>query len=65
MQGIGFANEPPAESRDDERTRQKIRYKVVHGEMDDKEIEFDVSAQVGVDMTAFLCIPKTILLTAF
>jgi ATP-dependent HslUV protease ATP-binding subunit HslU len=50
MQGIGFANEPPAESRDDERTRQKIRYKVVHGEMDDKEIEFDVSAQMGVEI---------------
>ena len=50
MQGIGFANEPPAESGDDERTRQKIRYKVVHGEMDDKEIEFDVSAQMGVEI---------------
>ena len=48
--GIGFANEPPAESRDDERTRQKIRYKVVHGEMDDKEIEFDVSANLGVEI---------------
>ena len=50
MQGIGFANEPPAESPDDDRTRQKIRYKVVHGEMDDKEIEFDVSAQMGVEI---------------
>ena len=50
MQGIGFANEPPAESPDEDGTRQKIRYKVVHGEMDDKEIEFDVSAQVGVEI---------------
>ena len=56
MQGIGFANEPPAESRDDERTRQKIRYKVVHGEMDDKEIEFDVSAQ----MIATRSVPSTV-----
>ena len=45
--GIGFANEPPPEQPEDDRTRQKIRYKVVHGEMDDKEIEFDVTAQMG------------------
>jgi ATP-dependent HslUV protease ATP-binding subunit HslU len=48
--GIGFANEPPAEDSGDSRTRQKMRYKVVHGEMDDKEIEFDVSAPMGVDI---------------
>ena len=47
--GIGFANEPPPET-DDSRTRQKLRYQVVHGEMDDREIEFDVSAQVGVEI---------------
>ena len=46
-QGIGFANEPPPEEPGDSRTRQKMRYKVVHGEMDDKEIEFDVTAQMG------------------
>ena len=46
-QGIGFANEPAPEEPGDSRTRQKIRWKVVHGEMDDKEIEFDISAQVG------------------
>jgi ATP-dependent HslUV protease ATP-binding subunit HslU len=46
-QGIGFANEPPPEQPEDDRTRQKIRYKVVHGEMDDKEVEFDVSAQAA------------------
>jgi ATP-dependent HslUV protease ATP-binding subunit HslU len=27
-----------------------MRYKVVHGEMDDTEIEFDVSAQMGVEI---------------
>jgi len=48
--GIGFANEPAAEDDSDSRTRQKIRYKLVHGEMDDKEIEFDVSAQAGVEI---------------
>ena len=46
-QGIGFANEPVPEEPGDGRTRQKMRWKVVHGEMDDKEIEFDISAQVG------------------
>jgi len=51
VQGIGFANEPPPEDDDSEsRTRQKMRYKVVHGEMDDKEIEFDVSAQGGIEI---------------
>ena len=50
MQGIGFANEPPAQDDSDSRTRQKLRYKVVHGEMDDKEIEFDVSSQVGFEI---------------
>ena len=50
VQGIGFANEPAPEEPGDSRTRQKMRYKVVHGEMDDKEIEFDVSAQMGVEI---------------
>ena len=48
--GIGFANEPAPEPTGDDATRQKLRYRVVHGEMDDKEIEFDVSAQKGVDI---------------
>jgi len=47
---IGFANEPPPEQTDDSRTRQKLRYKLVHGELDDREIEFDVSAQIGVEI---------------
>ena len=50
VQGIGFANEPADEESGDSRTRQKMRYKVVHGEMDETEIEFDVSTQMGVDI---------------
>jgi ATP-dependent HslUV protease ATP-binding subunit HslU len=48
--GIGFANEPPERDGGDSRTRQKLRYQLVHGEMDDREIEFDVSAQVGIEI---------------
>ncbi len=47
---VGFANEPQAEQGDDNRTRQKLRYQLVHGELDDREIEFDVSAQIGVEI---------------
>ena len=50
MQGIGFANESQPEDDSESRTRQKMRYKVVHGELDDKEIEFDVSAQGGIEI---------------
>jgi ATP-dependent HslUV protease ATP-binding subunit HslU len=49
-QGIGFANEPQAENDTSSATRQKLRYKLVHGELDDREIEFDVSAQIGVEI---------------
>ena len=48
--GIGFANEPAEEQPGDSRTRQKLRYQLVHGELDDREIEFDVSAQAGVEI---------------
>jgi ATP-dependent HslUV protease ATP-binding subunit HslU len=48
--GIGFANEPPAEDSSGERTRQKLRYQLVHRELDDREIEFDVAAQMGVEI---------------
>ena len=48
--GIGFANEPEQEEPEDSRTRQKMRYKLVHGELDDREIEFDVSMQAGVEI---------------
>ena len=47
---IGFANEPEAEEAADNKTRQKFRQKLVHGELDDREIEFDVSAQYGVEI---------------
>jgi ATP-dependent HslUV protease ATP-binding subunit HslU len=47
---IGFANEPPQEDSGDERTRQKLRLQLVHGELDEREIEFDVSAQLGVEI---------------
>jgi ATP-dependent HslUV protease ATP-binding subunit HslU len=49
-QGIGFANEPPSEDDSASKTAQKLRYKLVHGELDDREIEFDVAAQVGVEI---------------
>ena len=47
---IGFANEPPPEDSSDNRTRQKLRAQLVHGELDDREIEFDVAAQFGVEI---------------
>jgi len=46
---VGFANEPAGEPGDN-RTRQKLRYQLVHGELDDREIEFEVSAQAGVEI---------------
>jgi ATP-dependent HslUV protease ATP-binding subunit HslU len=49
-QGIGFTNEPEAEDSGENRTRQKLRYQLVHGELDDREIEFDVSMQGGVEI---------------
>jgi len=48
--GIGFTNEPESEEPGDSGTRQKMRYKLVHGELDDREIEFDVSAQAGIEI---------------
>jgi len=51
---IGFANEPaPAiESTNDSdaSTRQKMLRKLLAGELDEREIEFDVSAQIGVEI---------------
>ena len=49
-QGIGFANEPEPEADTSSKTRQKLRYQLVHGELDDREIEFDISAQMGVEI---------------
>jgi ATP-dependent HslUV protease ATP-binding subunit HslU len=48
--GIGFANEPEQVEPSDSKTRQKMRYKLVHGELDDREVEFDVSVQGGVEI---------------
>ncbi len=51
---VGFANEPLAEREagGDSRaaTRQKMLRKLLAGELDDKEIEFDISAQLGVEI---------------
>ena len=51
---IGFANEPePAnDSSSDSQasTRQKFLRKLLAGDLDDREIEFDVSSQLGVEI---------------
>ncbi len=47
---IGFANEPETEDTGHNRTRQKFHKQLVHGELNDREIEFDVSAQFGVEI---------------
>jgi ATP-dependent HslUV protease ATP-binding subunit HslU len=48
--GVGFANEPREPEETDSATRQKLRRRLVAGELDDREIEFDVSMQVGIDI---------------
>jgi len=51
--GFGFANEPPEPSEAESNTRQKFRKKLREGELDDKEIEVDVSASpMGVEIMA-------------
>jgi len=49
---MGFANEPVDESISDSEasTRQKMLRKLLAGELDDREIEFDVTAQLGVEI---------------
>ena len=51
---IGFANEPApvTESSDDSQasTRQKMLRKLLAGELDEREIEFDVATQIGVEI---------------
>jgi ATP-dependent HslUV protease ATP-binding subunit HslU len=51
---IGFANEPAptteSTSDSDASTRQKMLRKLLAGELDEREIEFDVSAQIGVEI---------------
>ena len=50
----GFANEPEpvADSSSDKQasTRQKMLRKLLAGELDDREIEFDVTSQLGVEI---------------
>ncbi len=48
---VGFANEPPAQ--DHSVTRQKMRDRLLKGELDDREIEIEVAARpVGVEIMA-------------
>jgi ATP-dependent HslUV protease ATP-binding subunit HslU len=49
-QSVGFTNEPPASSDSENATRQKLRRQLMQGELDDREIEFDVSANLGVEI---------------
>ncbi|MEJ2509782.1 MAG: ATP-dependent protease ATPase subunit HslU [Gammaproteobacteria bacterium] len=50
--GFGFANEP-GEAEEDSGTRQKFRKKLREGELDDKEIDVELSAApVGVEIMA-------------
>ena len=49
-QGVGFANEPSDPADQDSATRQKLRRQLVAGELDEREIEFDVSMQIGIDI---------------
>jgi ATP-dependent HslUV protease ATP-binding subunit HslU len=48
--GVGFANEPQDPQASDSDTRQKLRRQLVAGELDEREIEFDISAQIGIDI---------------
>jgi len=47
---IGFANEPAPGQALDERTRQRFRSQLIHGDLDEREIEFDIAAQMGVEI---------------
>ncbi|MEM1080403.1 MAG: ATP-dependent protease ATPase subunit HslU, partial [Pseudomonadota bacterium] len=52
-QTTGFANSPsqPAEA-DSSETRRKLLQKLLAGELNDKEVDIDVSMQIGVDIMA-------------
>jgi len=49
---VGFANEPATdtETSSQSSTRQKMLRKLLAGELDDREIEFDASSQLGVEI---------------
>ncbi|MEM7705972.1 MAG: ATP-dependent protease ATPase subunit HslU [Pseudomonadota bacterium] len=50
-QTMGFANSPTEPVGDNE-TRQKLRRKLRDGELDDREIELEIAANVGVEIMA-------------
>ena len=47
---IGFANEPEPVDDSQSSTRQKMLRKLLAGELDDREIEFDATSQIGVEI---------------
>ncbi|MBS7823737.1 ATP-dependent protease ATPase subunit HslU [Wohlfahrtiimonas chitiniclastica] len=47
---VGFDNEPSAPSTDNSATRQKFREKIIRGELDDKEIEIELTQQHASSM---------------
>ena len=47
---IGFANEPETVDESRASTRQKMLRKLLAGELDDREIEFDATSQIGVEI---------------
>ena len=47
---IGFANEPETVNESQASTRQKMLRKLLAGELDDREIEFDATSQIGVEI---------------
>ena len=47
---IGFANEPEPVDDSQASTRQKMLRKLLAGELDDREIEFDATSQIGVEI---------------
>jgi ATP-dependent HslUV protease ATP-binding subunit HslU len=49
-QGVGFANEPQEPRESESATRQKLRRQLLDGDLDEREIEFDVSMQIGIDI---------------
>jgi len=49
-QSGGFTNEPAEPAEGENSTRQKFRKKLMRGELDDREIEFDIAAHMGVEI---------------
>ena len=47
---VGFANEPSEDTERSEATRRKLRQQLLAGELDDREIEFDVAQSTGVEI---------------